>query len=76
MKTIVSEKGQVTIPKPLRVRLGIHPGQVLEIEEQRGHLVVIKSLSGDPVDAAFGILNLGCSTDEALELLRGKAERE
>src|SRR5579875_2600679 len=28
MKTIVSEKGQITIPKPLRVRLGLHKAQV------------------------------------------------
>jgi antitoxin PrlF len=76
MKTTVSEKGQMTIPKPLRLRLGIRPGQVLEIEEQSGHLVVTKSFSGDPVDAAFGILNLGCSTDEALALLRREPETE
>jgi AbrB family looped-hinge helix DNA binding protein len=31
MKTTVSEKGQVTIPKRLRDRLGIRPGEVLEL---------------------------------------------
>ncbi|MGO8732040.1 MAG: AbrB/MazE/SpoVT family DNA-binding domain-containing protein [Terriglobia bacterium] len=42
MKTTVSEKGQVTIPKPLHVRLGIRSGQVLEVREERGRLVTSK----------------------------------
>ena len=33
MKAVVSEKGQVTIPKTLRDRLGIRPGQVLDFAE-------------------------------------------
>ncbi len=36
MKTIVSEKGQITIPKPLRRRLGIRAGQQLNVHEQGG----------------------------------------
>ncbi len=76
MKTVVSEKGQMTIPKPLRLRLGIRPGQVLEIDEERGRLVISKSASADPLEDVFGILNLGCSTDQAVAFLRGKAEGE
>src|SRR5205814_8621544 len=38
MKTVVSDKGQITIPKALRQRLGIRPGQVLKVEENRGRL--------------------------------------
>jgi hypothetical protein len=30
MNAVVSEKGQVTIPKAIRDRLGIRPGQVLD----------------------------------------------
>ena len=33
MKARVSEKGQVTIPKKLRERLGIRPGEVLVIAD-------------------------------------------
>jgi len=36
---VVSEKGQVTIPKQLRDRLGIQPGEVLEFEEDGGRLI-------------------------------------
>jgi antitoxin PrlF len=71
MKTTVSEKGQVTIPKPLRHRLGIRTGQVLEVKEERGRLVVTKLEATDPVAEVFGILNLGGSTDSVLRALRG-----
>jgi AbrB family looped-hinge helix DNA binding protein len=36
MKSTVSEKGQVTIPKPLREKLGIRAGQVLDFETRDG----------------------------------------
>jgi AbrB family looped-hinge helix DNA binding protein len=72
MKTVVSEKGQITIPKPLRVRLGIRKGQVLEVHEERGRLVMTKHVSRDPFDKYFGILKLGRRTDEIMKELRGE----
>ena len=39
MKTTVSEKGQITIPKAVRERLGIVPGTVLEVGSEQGRLV-------------------------------------
>jgi AbrB family looped-hinge helix DNA binding protein len=75
MKTVVSQKGQITIPKPLRVRLGIRSGQVLEVREERGRLVMSKQTTPrDAIDKLYGILKLGRSTDEIMEELRG-AER-
>jgi AbrB family looped-hinge helix DNA binding protein len=72
MKTTVSEKGQVTIPKPLRSRLGIRSGQVLEVREERGRLVMSKQTAPrDAIDKLYGILHLGRSTDEIMEELRG-----
>jgi AbrB family looped-hinge helix DNA binding protein len=71
MKTIVSEKGQITIPKPLRLRLGIRKGQVLEMWEERGRLVMSKRISRDPFDKCFGILKLGRRTDDIMKELRG-----
>ncbi|MBB4661238.1 AbrB/MazE/SpoVT family DNA-binding domain-containing protein [Conexibacter arvalis] len=73
MKAIVSEKGQVTIPKALRDRLGIRAGEVLDFEAERGRLVARKQVENDPVDAVYGILDLGASTDELLTELRGSA---
>ena len=74
MKAIVSEKGQVTIPKPLRDRMGIRPGEVLESSEERGCLLARKALERDPVDAVYGILRLGRSTDEMITEMRGEVD--
>jgi antitoxin PrlF len=73
MKAKVAERGQVTIPKALRERLGIVPGTVLDFEESEGRLVAVKVQTGDPVDRVFGCLNLGRNTDEIMHELRGKA---
>jgi len=70
MKAIVSEKGQVTIPKALRERLGIRAGEVLDFEAERGRLVARKQVAEDPVDDVFGILDLPRSTDELIAELR------
>jgi AbrB family looped-hinge helix DNA binding protein len=53
-RAIVSEKGQVTIPKRLRQRLGILPGTQLQFEERGGALVAAPLLPGDPLDALIG----------------------
>lgn len=71
MKAIVSEKGQVTIPKPLRDRMGIRPGEVLEFSEERGCLLARKALERDPVDALYGSLKLDRSVDEMIDEMRG-----
>ena len=72
MKTVVSEKGQVTIPKPLRDRLGIRPGQVLDFREVRGRLVAAKAAAHDPVEQVYGILKLDRPTDAIIASLRGQ----
>jgi antitoxin PrlF len=47
MNAIVSEKGQVTIPKPLRTKLGLAPGAVLEFNAVNGKLVAHKKVTQD-----------------------------
>lgn len=74
MKAIVSEKGQVTIPKALRDRLGIRPGEILEFEEDSGRLVAKKVVQRDALDELYGVLDLGCSTDEFMNELRGEPD--
>jgi antitoxin PrlF len=74
MKAIVSEKGQVTIPKQVRDRLGILPGQELDFTDEDGRLVARKVQERDPVSAVYGILTLPAGTDAAVEELRGAAE--
>ncbi|MDQ3767521.1 MAG: AbrB/MazE/SpoVT family DNA-binding domain-containing protein [Actinomycetota bacterium] len=76
MKTKVSEKGQVTIPKHLRDRLGLRPGAVLDFQEQKGRLVATKVSARDPVDAVYGVLKLNRPTDELLEEMRGGVDAD
>jgi len=49
MKSVVSEKGQVTIPKALRHKLGIEPGTVLDFEDNHGLLVARKQTEEDVI---------------------------
>lgn len=74
MKTTISEKGQVTIPKPLRDRLGLLPGQVLDFREEEGKLVATKAQIADPVGAVFGILQTKQTTNKTMTILRGKPD--
>ena len=74
-RSTVSEKGQVTIPKTIRERLGIRAGEVLEFDEDaEGRVVATKLVTRDAVDDVYGILSLTGSTDEFIERLRGEPD--
>jgi AbrB family looped-hinge helix DNA binding protein len=73
-RATVSEKGQVVIPKALRDRLGIRPGQTLEFSEERGKLVARRLSERDPVARVWGVLRLGRGTDAAVRELRGEPD--
>lgn len=47
MTAIISEKGQVTIPKTVRDKLGITPGTVLDFAAVNGKLVASKQVALD-----------------------------
>ena len=72
MKAIVADRGQVTIPKALRERLGITPKTVLDFEIENGKLVARKAIQIDPVSRVLGCLKTSKSTDEILADLRGE----
>jgi len=67
---VVSEKGQVTIPKALRRALGITSGTRLRFEEQGGRLLATRVVTRDPFEAMVG-LGRGRDTDSVLAALRG-----
>ena len=82
--TRITSKGQVTIPKHIRERQGIPTGTEFEVLE-RGDEIVLRKLTPerasparrDPEFAAYldrvrGSMNLGISTDEFMQLLRGE----
>jgi AbrB family looped-hinge helix DNA binding protein len=72
MKSTVSEKGQVTIPKALRTKLGIRPGTVLEFQEERGRLLGRKATERNPLDEVWGTLELGEPVDAFVRRIRGR----
>jgi AbrB family looped-hinge helix DNA binding protein len=47
MLSTVSEKGQITIPKRLRERLGIRAGDRLELPEKEGQIIARKAVTDD-----------------------------
>ena len=72
MQSRVAERGQVTIPKLLRDRLGMKPGTVLEFSEERGRLIAAKSGGTDPVTEVHGFLGKKIDTDAVMAQLRGR----
>lgn len=71
MKAVVAERGQVTIPKALRQKLGIRPGTILEFDINDSTLVAVKADEKDPIDKVFGCLGK-LTTNKIILELRGK----
>jgi AbrB family looped-hinge helix DNA binding protein len=72
MKSIVGERGQVTIPKALRRSLGLRAGEEVQFEERQGTVVLSRAARSDPWDALVGIAK-PMDVDAALVGLRGPA---
>ena len=82
--TTVTSKGQITIPKHIRDRKAITAGTRLEVVERGDEIVLRRAnkktkrpASRDPEFETYlkkfrGTLDLGMSTDEYMELLRGE----
>lgn len=49
MKSVISEKGQITIPKRIRDKFGLHPGTEIEFSAEEETIVLTKILSHDPL---------------------------
>lgn len=81
MATTVTQKGQVTIPKPVRDYLGIGPGSRVQfVVGADGKVRVMREDEPSPrlesADATHlarwrGVLKDGISTDEFMRLMRG-----
>jgi AbrB family looped-hinge helix DNA binding protein len=52
----VTSKGQVTIPKKIRAKLGVHPGEEVGFEERDNLLVISKVVTKSPFDKWVGKL--------------------
>jgi AbrB family looped-hinge helix DNA binding protein len=78
MATRVTTKGQVTIPKAVRDRLGIEPGSAVNFDLAPDGRIVLVKLDGPPPISRFAALRgragPGPSTDEIMALTRGDGE--
>ena len=74
----ISERGQITIPKALRDRFGLHHNIEVEISPtDRGLLIRKRTAAEHPVDRVYGILGRdalgeGVSIDDYIEEIRGR----
>ena len=77
MKATVTSKGQITIPLPIRRKLKLHTGTVLEFDEGADCLRATKSVDPERMRSVIGIAreDLGAKTTlQWLEELRGPVE--
>jgi AbrB family looped-hinge helix DNA binding protein len=76
MATTVTQKGQVTIPKPIRDHLGIKPGSKVEFRRAADGSVVFERADGQKSPSRFadlvGSAGPGLSTDEIMAMTRGE----
>ncbi len=70
----ISERGQITIPKPLRDRFGLHHNVEVEISPtDRGLLIQKRVATLHPVDRVAGILDGGhFDVDVYIDEIRGR----
>lgn len=70
--SIVTKKGQATIPKHIREHLGIIPGKTdVEFVVVDHHVELVKKERFNPFQKARGITKGKLSTDEIMALTRG-----
>lgn len=72
----VTEKGQVTIPKEIREKLGIQPGDEVTFEETEAGYVVRKEVEKSRFEKWRGIAETDKSVEERMEELRGRRYTE
>jgi antitoxin PrlF len=73
----MATKGQMTIPKRLRDRLGLKPGSEVDFELAEDGRVFMKALHR-PLESVFACLRgsakFAMTTDELMALTRGETE--
>lgn len=72
--TTLTSKGQMTVPKRVRDRLGLRPGDKVEVVEEDGSFRVTKLCPENPFAKWRGYLKefAGMNTDDLIEDWRGR----
>ena len=72
----VTSKGQVTIPKPMREKLGITSNSEVDFIEEKGRVYLVKRTTPSPQNNPFqrlrGVATVKMSTEEIMALTRGE----
>jgi AbrB family looped-hinge helix DNA binding protein len=70
----VTSKGQITIPKEIREKLGISPGEEIGFVERHGVFFIKKPMTKSPFEKWMGRLKglEGSQSDQIIEDMRGK----
>jgi AbrB family looped-hinge helix DNA binding protein len=73
LKTKLTSKGQVTLPKELRERLGLRPGDEIEFVAEQGEFRIRERVAAPAFRRYRGYLAAlaGCDPDELVEQMRG-----
>ena len=75
MEATVAERGQITLPKPVRDALGLSKGTQLSVVLEGSRIVLSKQVD-DAISRARGRFKLAPefkSTDDAMRAIRGRA---
>jgi antitoxin PrlF len=69
----ITSKGQVTIPKKVRDKLGVHPGEDVGFEEKGDLILIRKAVTKSPFDKWVGKLKhlKGQRSDDLVREIRG-----
>ena len=73
-KTKLTSKGQITVPKDVRERLGLRPGDEIEFVEENGSFVVRRHVDARAFEKWRGFLKdlAGRRADDLVEEMRGR----
>ncbi len=73
----MTSKGQITIPLPIRRKLKLHKGTILEFDERADHLKATKCADAARMRSVIGIARkelAGKSVAQWVEVLRGPVD--
>ena len=70
----LTSKGQLTLPREIREKLGVRPGDVLEFVEEDGEFYIRRRIVESPFDRYVGYLRdkTGEEPDLLVEQMRGR----
>jgi antitoxin PrlF len=77
MRATVTSKGQITIPAPIRNKLGLSAGTVLEFDQNANYLRATKAVDVERMLSVVGVLKKSLrqkTTLQWLDELRGPVE--